>query len=134
MAACSFCEIVAGERAAHRLDEDERTVGFLDDNPAARGHLLVVPRAHVEALFGEDETIPTAVFRAVHRLTKALDRTLAPDGVSLFYTTAELVGSVTHAHVHVVPRYEDDAIHLALQRRSLDDDADELAARIRRNV
>ncbi|MFB6354684.1 MAG: HIT family protein [Halobacteriales archaeon] len=134
MPACPFCRIVAGELDANRLYEDELTVAFLDENPAARGHLLVVPRAHLEHLFADDESVPAAVFRTVHRLAMALDRVLAPDGISLFYTSAELVGSVTHAHVHVVPRYEGDPIHLALERRSLDADADELAARIRRNV
>lgn len=134
MAACPFCRIVAGELGGHRLYEDELTVAFLDENPAARGHLLVVPRAHVEHLFTDDESLPVAVMRTVHRLASALDRTLAPDGVSLFYTSAELVGSVTHAHVHLVPRYRDDAIHLALERQSLGDEADELAARIRANV
>lgn len=134
MAECQFCRIVAGELDAHRLYEDELTVAFLDENPAARGHLLVIPRAHVEHLFTDDASVPVAVFRTVHRLATALDRALEPDGVSLFYTSAELVGSVTHAHVHLVPRNRDDAIHLALERESLAEEADELAARIRANL
>lgn len=134
MAACPFCRIIAGELDAHVVFEDERTVAFLDENPAARGHLLVVPRAHVKHLFTDDESVPVAVFRTVHRVAMALDRTLAPDGVSLFYTSAELVGSVTHAHVHLVPRYQDDDIHLALERQPLGADADELADRIRTSV
>jgi histidine triad (HIT) family protein len=132
MAECPFCQIVAGEVDAHRLHEDELTVAFLDENPAARGHLLVVPRAHVQHLFADDdESVPVAVFRTVHRVATALDRVLEPAGVSLFYTSAELVGSVTHAHVHVVPRYHDDSIHLALEREPLGADADALADRIR---
>lgn len=133
MGACPFCQIVAGDREAHQLYEGELTVAFLDENPAARGHLLVVPRAHREFLFTDDESVPTAVFRTVHRLAIALDRTLKPDGVSLFYTSAELVGSVTHAHVHVVPRYAGDDIHVALDRQAIDD-AEDLAARLRVNL
>lgn len=134
MVECPFCLIVAGEVDAHRLYEDELTVAFLDENPSARGHLLVVPRAHVEHLFADDESVPVAVFRTIHRLATALDGVLEPDGVSLFYTSAELIGNVTHAHVHLVPRYHDDDIHLALERGSVGSDADQLVARIRANV
>ena len=43
---CLFCKIVAGEIPSTRVDEDERTIAFMDINPATRGHLLVVPREH----------------------------------------------------------------------------------------
>lgn len=45
-----FCKIAAGERPAHRIREDERTVAFMDIAPAARGHALVIPRAHARDL------------------------------------------------------------------------------------
>ena len=43
---CIFCKIVAGELPATIVDEDERTIAFMDINPATRGHALVIPRAH----------------------------------------------------------------------------------------
>ena len=43
---CIFCKIVAGELPAQIVDEDERTIAFMDINPATRGHLLVIPREH----------------------------------------------------------------------------------------
>ena len=43
---CIFCKIVAGELPSTRIDEDDRTVSFMDINPATRGHALVIPRAH----------------------------------------------------------------------------------------
>ena len=43
---CLFCKIVAGEIPSTRVDEDERTVAFMDINPATRGHVLVIPREH----------------------------------------------------------------------------------------
>lgn len=132
MAMCPFCRIVAGELDAHLLYEDEQTAAFLDDNPATDGHTLVVPKPHLGALFAADPTLSTAVFKTVHRVANAIDRTMAPDGISLFYTTRGLVGSVDHAHVHLVPRYRDDDIHLALFREQLDDsEARELVARLK---
>ena len=43
---CLFCKIVAGEVPSTRVHEDERTIAFMDINPATRGHLLVIPREH----------------------------------------------------------------------------------------
>ena len=54
---CLFCKIVAGDVPAVRVHEDERTIAFMDINPATRGHLLVVPREHaadVHAIDPED--------------------------------------------------------------------------------
>ena len=41
---CIFCKIVADEIPAHKIDEDERTIAFMDISPATRGHALVIPR------------------------------------------------------------------------------------------
>ena len=43
---CIFCKIVAGDLPAQIVDEDERTIAFMDIAPATRGHALVIPRAH----------------------------------------------------------------------------------------
>lgn len=120
---CVFCEIVRGEQDAYILHETERTTAFLDDNPAVHGHTLVVPKPHHEFLLTDDESLVTDVFETVRTVALALNETLDPDGVSLFYTSAELVGHVTHAHVHLLPRYTDDDIRLALARNPLDDEA-----------
>jgi len=131
MASCPFCAIVAGEGEAHRLYEGEATTAFFDADPATPGHALVVPNRHTAHLFTEDPTLATAVFETVRDVSRALDEIFDPDGVSLFYTSADLVGNVTHAHVHLVPRYDDDDIHLALPRNHVpEEDAARLAAAI----
>lgn len=135
MEGCVLCQVLAGEVEAFILYEDERTAAFLDRNPAVRGHTLVVPTAHEVHLFEAGGTTLTAVFQTVQRVSTAIAETLHPDGVSLFYTSADLVGNVTHAHVHLLPRYTDDGIRLSLARDSLEDhDAAALAGRIRQNV
>ena len=54
---CLFCKIVAGEIPATRVREDERTIAFMDINPATRGHVLVIPREHATDLLevGEED-------------------------------------------------------------------------------
>ncbi|GGM65841.1 histidine triad (HIT) family protein [Halarchaeum rubridurum] len=129
--ACHFCDIAAGDADAPRLHETDDVVAFLDANPAVRGHALVVPKTHERDVL-DDPGEATAVFGAVQRVGSALRVALDADGVSVFYTTPELVGEVTHPHVHLLPRDRGDDVHLALDRGSLDAaDAEDVVERVR---
>ena len=129
---CNFCRIAAGERPAHVLYEDERTIAFLDHQPAVTGHALVVPRAHERGVLTIDEPTSAAVFETVRTVAAGLESALEPDGFSVFHTSGPLVGTVDHAHVHLVPRFTDDEVSLSLPRKGLDDDeAATLSARVR---
>lgn len=131
MADCEFCAVVAGERDVHVLRADDHTLAFLDENPAREGHTVVVPKRHREELLGTDE-VGEATFRAVDAVAARLREVLDPDGFSVFYTSGPLVGSVRHAHVHVVPREAGDDVSLALDRTALDNEtAAHLAERVR---
>ena len=80
---CLFCKIVAGEIPATRVDEDERTVAFMDINPATRGHLLVVPREHSVDLLEVPEADLDACARTAQRLARRVLDRLDADGVNL---------------------------------------------------
>lgn len=129
---CEFCAIVAGDNAAHVLYEDERSLAFLDENPTRDGHTVVVPKEHCEELLATADHEATPVLETVDAVAAALRAVLDPDGFSVFYTSGPLIGSVPHAHIHLVPRDQDDGISLALDRTALDHDAaSELAASVR---
>ena len=129
---CPFCRIAAGDEDAHVLHRDEWTVAFLDADPAAEGHALVVPAEHVVGLVDMDGSTAAALFSTARAVARAIDRVLEPDGFSVFHTTGTLVGRVEHAHLHLIPRWTADFIHVGLERRPVDDQAAErLAARIR---
>lgn len=121
MGDCAFCEIVAGDREAHVLLDDDRTIAFLDGRPASRGHTLVVPKPHVTDLCLAEDAVASAVFDTIRTVGRSLDRVLDIDGFGVFHTTGDLVGSVEHAHVHLVPRRAGDDITLALERTDLSD-------------
>ena len=124
---CTFCDIVAGEVSDHILYEDRLTIAFLDENPAIEGHTLIIPKEHVEDLLRADQTTATAVLQTARAVGAAMSETLEPDGFSTFHTTGGLVGNVEHAHLHLLPRYADDDIRIALERTRLDDyDSDRL--------
>jgi histidine triad (HIT) family protein len=132
---CEFCQIAAGDRSAHVLHEDERTIAFLDENPAVTGHSLVVPKTHEDDVVLIDESASAAVFETVRTVARALKTTLEPTGFSVFHTSGPLVGTVDHAHVHLVPRFADDEVALSLSRDRLDpDEGAALRNRVRKHL
>ena len=110
---CLFCKIVAGEIPATVIAEDERTIAFMDINPATRGHALVVPRAHVRDIHEIDAGDLQAVAVAAQQVAaKVLDK-LGAAGVNLLNSSgAAAWQTVFHFHLHVIPRYEDDPLKL----------------------
>jgi histidine triad (HIT) family protein len=110
---CIFCKIVAGEIPATIVDEDERTIAFMDINPATRGHALVIPRAHTPDLLSIDPHELGVVAGAAQRLAARAKRELGADGVNLINSCGVAAWqTVFHFHIHVVPRYEGDPLRL----------------------
>jgi histidine triad (HIT) family protein len=110
---CLFCKIVAGELPATIVGEDERTVALMDINPATRGHVLVIPRAHSEDLLGIDPDDLRAVAVASQRQASRAKERLRADGVNLVNSCGAVAWqTVFHFHMHVIPRYADDPLRL----------------------
>jgi histidine triad (HIT) family protein len=110
---CIFCKIIAGELPAQFVDEDERTVTFMDINPATRGHMLVVPRRHSRDLLEIEREDLEAVAVAAQRAARQANDRLAADGVNLLNSRGRAAWqTVDHFHVHVIPRYEGDPLKL----------------------
>ena len=108
---CVFCKIVAGEIPCHRVFEDERVLAFLDINPLAAGHTVLIPRTH--AVRFEDLTADDAAALAVsigplaRRILSAVDQ----QDYNLLQNNGELAGQVMmHLHVHIIPRRRDDGL------------------------
>jgi histidine triad (HIT) family protein len=110
---CIFCKIVAGEIPATIVDQDERTIAFMDIAPATRGHALVIPRAHGSDLLSVDPEDLSAVALAAQRLAKRAAERLGAEGINLLNSCGRTAWqTVFHFHVHVIPRYKDDPLKL----------------------
>ncbi|HYM45240.1 MAG TPA: HIT family protein [Solirubrobacteraceae bacterium] len=110
---CIFCKILAGELSSTIVDEDERTIAFMDINPATRGHALVIPRAHSVDLLSVGSEDLHAVALASQRLAARITERLGADGVNLVNSCGAVAWqSVFHFHIHVIPRYTDDPLRL----------------------
>ena len=94
-----FTKIINGEIPCHKVYEDEKTFAFLDINPAAEGHTLVIPKREVEFVWDLPEEDYEALTETVKKLARHLRQVL---GVP--YVGEVVIGTdVPHAHIHLIP-------------------------------
>lgn len=110
---CIFCRIIGGELPGQIVDQDDRTVAFMDINPATRGHTLVVPRRHARDLLEIAPAELEATVVAAQRLAAKMPERLGAVGVNLLNACGRAAWqTVFHFHLHVIPRYDDDPLRL----------------------
>jgi histidine triad (HIT) family protein len=110
---CIFCKIIAGELPGQIVEEDERTIAFMDINPATRGHLLVIPRAHSRNLLEIAAEDLAATIATAQRMAQRVNQRLEPAGINLINACGSAAWqTVFHFHIHVIPRYEGDPLKL----------------------
>ena len=106
---CLFCRIAAGDVPAHVAYADELFVGFLDHRPLFAGHVLLIPRAHVDSLLDAPPELLGPLAAATQRVSLAVRDAMEAEGV--FNAVNNVVSqSVPHLHVHVVPRRRKDGL------------------------
>ncbi len=94
-----FTKIIHGEIPSYKIAEDEDHYAFLDINPNAKGHTLVVPKKEVDKVFDLDEETYTALLQFARRVAKALEKTIPCNRIGMSVVGLE----VPHAHVHLIP-------------------------------
>jgi histidine triad (HIT) family protein len=110
---CLFCKIVAREIPATIVAEDERTLAFMDINPANPGHMLVIPKAHAADLMAITAEDLQAVCVMGQTLARRAEEVLEADGVNLLNSCGpDAWQTVFHFHLHVIPRYKGDPLRL----------------------
>jgi histidine triad (HIT) family protein len=130
---CIFCAIAAGTTPAHVVLADASVVAFLDARPVFKGHVLLVPREHVQTLADLPARLIGPFFSAVRLVSAALPVALGAQGT--FVALNNIVSqSVPHLHAHVVPRTKGDGLRGFFWPRhkyESDDEAAGYAGRIR---
>jgi histidine triad (HIT) family protein len=109
MSECLFCRIAAGEAGAQVVLETDLFVAFLDHRPVFKGHVLLVPRAHVETLPELPAGLRDPFLAAGQRLATAMVAGLGAQG-SFMAVNNTVSQSVPHLHLHVVPRTKGDGL------------------------
>lgn len=110
---CVFCKIIAGEIPSTAVYEDDDFLAILDVNPAARGHVIILPKKHAANIFEMDEEDAAKVFPVAKKIASALKKTYDCDGVNILQNNGEAAGqTVFHLHVHVIPRFYEDEVNI----------------------
>ena len=108
---CIFCKIVSGEIPSTKVLEDEHVLGIMDIQPLNQGHLLVLPKKHATNILEIDEEGYSAVAAAIHRLARAVQKALKPDGMNVLQLNGAAANQVVmHLHMHLVPRWDGDGL------------------------
>ncbi|MET8362055.1 HIT family protein [Micromonospora sp. NPDC005194] len=109
MSGCVFCGIVSGDVPAFRVADEPDGVAFLDTRPVFKGHVLVVPRAHLVTLAELPADLLPGYFALVQRLAVAVEAALGAGGTFVALNN-KVSQSVPHLHTHVVPRTKGDGL------------------------
>jgi histidine triad (HIT) family protein len=137
MSSCIFCRIIAGEIPAEVVARNAHVVAFLDVQPLADGHVLVVPVAHEATVEDLEPAQADALFRAVVQLAGPVREALDAAGTTIGVNNGEATGqTIPHVHVHIVPRWPNDGagtVHTIFPRKT-SRDIKEVGTAIRREV
>lgn len=106
---CVFCKIRDGQIPSMKVYEDDATLCIMDINPLNAGHCLVITKNHAATLFDADVADLQAAIATAKRVAKAIRSALNPDGLNMLQANgAAAFQSVTHLHLHLIPRWTDD--------------------------
>ena len=130
---CIFCKIVAGEVPSEKVFENEDVLAFLDVQPTAKGHTLVVPKAHHSDLLTTPPDVLARILQALPVISRAVVHATEAEGFNVLQSNSPCAGqAVFHIHFHIVPRRSGDGIGLGFrQAPAATDDLSRTGAAIR---
>ena len=103
---CIFCKIVNGDIPSYTLYEDDIVKVFLDVNPKANGHILIIPKKHYIDILDMNEDVLKYIYKNISiKMYKLLQIKLNASGLSIRQNNGSLQ-DVKHYHVHLIPKYE----------------------------
>jgi histidine triad (HIT) family protein len=108
---CIFCLIVTGKAERSVVAEDAQTLAFMNlfQRTGMEGHVLVVPKRHVQDIYALDADTAGAVYAMAVRVARAVRQAVAPDGITIIQNNEPAGGQdVFHLHMHVIPRRNGD--------------------------
>ena len=104
---CIFCKIVTKEIPTKILYEDDDTISFLDAFPIAKGHTLVIPKAHFPQIQDMSDVVNQKLFNTVHKIMPKID-SIKGSTLVLIHNGKDSGQEIMHVHVHLIPRGPDD--------------------------
>lgn len=123
-----FSRIVAGEIPSHKVAEDEEFFAFLDINPVAKGHTLVIPKQETDYIFDLDDALLGRMMAFAKRVARAQEEVIPCKRVGMAVMGLE----VPHAHIHLIPITKESDMYFGGDKMTVtQDDLASVAALIR---
>ena len=110
-----FTKIINGEIPCHRIAEDENYFAFLDINPLAKGHTLVVPKKEIDYIFGMDDAQHAGLWNFAKKISRAIEKAVPCKRIGIAVIGLE----VPHAHIHLIPINKVSDMNFALPKLQL---------------
>ena len=108
---CIFCKIAKGEIPSRKIKESNNFLAFLDANPRAKGHTLIVPKKHFVTLLDLPNKLGEELLKFTKEIASDLLEKKLGDGFNILMNNLEPAGQVVkHAHIHIIPRKETDTL------------------------
>lgn len=126
-----FTKIIKGEIPSYKIAEDENYYAFLDINPSAEGHTLVIPKKEIDYIFDIEDNELQGLIAFAKKVAQGIDKTLKPIRTGLIVEGL----AVPHAHIHLIPIFdEDQRFHLGTNVEVSENRMKELASQISNSV
>jgi len=107
---CIFCKITKGEIPCYKIYEDDLVLAFLDINPIAKGHTLIISKEHKENIFEIENIVLERIINVAKKIAQKM-KIIGAEGVNLYHASGSSAEqTVFHFHLHVVPRAKEDGI------------------------
>jgi len=128
---CLFCKIIKGKIPCAKVYEDKDFLAFLDINPIAKGHTLIIPKKHFINLLDTDDKYLKKMLPVIKKIMLSHKERLNCNGFNILNAN-EKAGqqSVFHLHIHIVPRFDDDGYDTWPRTGYIKEDLNELAKKL----
>lgn len=118
---CIFCKIIKGEIPSKKVYDDSNFVGILDKNPGSKGHVLLLPKKHVQIMPQLGAELCGELGVAAKKVSEKLKGALGVSSTSVFVANGAVAGQqAPHFMLHIIPRKSGDGINLNPESKSVD--------------
>jgi histidine triad (HIT) family protein len=133
---CLFCKIAKGEIPSATIFENSEFKVILDKFPANKGHILIIPKEHIENIYEMDSELGGRLFSLATNIARILKKELNIEGLNILQNNGKVAGqTVFHFHLHLIPRYEDDQVDITWKAlKPTDDELTNLANRLYKSL
>ena len=118
---CIFCKLANGIFETNVVYEDDTFTAIMDVAPAAKGHVIILPKEHGANIFELPDEIALKALIVARKVAAAVKEVTGCDGVNILQNNGEAAGqTVFHFHIHVIPRFKDDSISITWKQNEVD--------------